>query len=227
MTYSQTHYYTTDGENRLTESKVQNMLGEKVDKMGQILGKKLYGSLTIESTETKKDSIISKITFNISDKKQEELVNYGPLSEYKDNDFPDFILKKLSGKTFNSEDLLGKPTMINFWFTRCKPCIDEMPVLNKLAEKYQNEFNFIAITYETGDDVEKFLKKYPFNFEHLVDAKQFIDSIGVKTYPLNLFLDKNGSLKYVKGGIPYVSVDGEELKMGEGNEIVEIIEKLK
>ena len=44
---------------------------------------------------------------------------------------------------------------------------------------------------------------------------------------MNLFLDKNGILKYIKNGIPYVSKEGEELKMGEGNEIIEIIEKLK
>jgi hypothetical protein len=44
---------------------------------------------------------------------------------------------------------------------------------------------------------------------------------------MNLFLDKNGVLKYVKGGIPYESKEGKELKMGEGNEIIEIIEELK
>ena len=227
ISYSQTQYYTTDGKNRLTELKVKNMLNEKVDKMGEILGKQLYGNITVESTKTKKDSIISKITFNIGDKKQDQFITYGPLAEYKENTFPDFSLKTLSGENLDLEDLQGKPTMINFWFTRCKPCIDEMPVLNQLAEKYKNDFNFISITYETKEDVEKFLKKHPFNFEHLVNAQEFTDSLGVKAYPMNLFLDRNGVLKYVKGGIPYVSVDGEELKMGEGNEIISILEKLK
>lgn len=117
--------------------------------------------------------------------------------------------------------------MINFWFTKCAPCIDEMPILNKIAEKFKNDFNFIAITYENEKDVKKFLKKHPFNFKHLIDAKEFTDFLGMKAYPMNLFLDKNGVLKYVKGGVPYESKEGEELKIGEGNEIIEIIEKLK
>ena len=225
--YCQTEYYTTDGKNRISISEAEEILTKQVDKMTKILGKQLYGSLTIENTETKKDSIISKISFAISDKKKDDLINSGPLSEFKDKEFPKFDLNTLADKNFNSEKLIGKPTMINFWFTRCAPCIDEMPVLNKIKEKYKDDFNFIAITYEKKEDVEKFLEKHPFDFEHLINAKGFTDQLGFQSYPMNLFLDKNGVLKYVKGGIPYESKEGKELKMGEGNEIIEIIEKLK
>ena len=226
-TYCQTEYFTTDGKNRITKAEAKKMLTKQVDKMTEILGKQLYGSLTIEETETRKDSIISKISFAISDKKKDYLINSGPLSEYKNKEFPKFDLNTLVGNNFNSEQLKGKPTMINFWFTRCAPCIDEMPILNKIKEKYKGDFNFIAITYEKEEDVKSFLKKHLFNFEHLINAESFTDQLGIIGYPINLFLDKNGVLKYVKGGIPYESKEGEKLKMGEGNEIIEIIEKLK
>jgi cytochrome c biogenesis protein CcmG, thiol:disulfide interchange protein DsbE len=225
--YPQTEYYTTDGKNRITKSEAEEMLTNQVDKMTKILGRQLYGSLTIESTETKKDSIISKISFAISNKKEDQLINFGVLSEFKDKEFPKFDLKTLADKNFNSNKLIGKPTMINFWFTRCAPCIDEMPVLNNIKEKYKDDFNFIAITYEKKEDVKKFLEKHPFDFEHLINAKDFTDQLGIKSYPMNLFLDKNGVLKYVKNGIPYESNEGEARKIGEGNEIIEIIEKLK
>ncbi|WP_347173968.1 TlpA family protein disulfide reductase [Polaribacter uvawellassae] len=225
--YCQTEYFTTDGKNRITKAEAKERLTKQVDKMTKILGKQLYGSLTVEETITKKDSIISKITFAISDKKKNDLLNTGPLSEFKDKAFPKFDLNTLTEENFDSENLKGKPTMINFWFTRCAPCIDEMPILNKIKEKYKDDFNFIAITYEKEEDVKKFLKKHPFNFEHLINAENFTDQLGITAYPMNLFLDKNGVLKYVKGGIPYVKLEGEELKMGEGNEIIEILEKLK
>ena len=224
---SQTTYYTTNGKNRITEAEANKMLAELVAKMSKVKGKQLYGSLTVTDTETKKDSIISRITFAMSDKNSENLTNSEPLAEYKDKEFPKFQLNTLLDKNFNSEQLNGKPTMINFWFTRCVPCIDEMPVLNKIKEKYKDDFNFIAITYEKKEDVAKFLEKHPFDFEHLVDAKDFIDQLRIKAYPMNMFLDKNGILKYVKGGIPREIREGKELKMGEGNEIIKIIEKLK
>lgn len=226
-TYCQTEYFTTDGKNRITKEKAEEMLAKQVDKMTKVLGKQLFGSLTIEQTETKKDSVISKISFAIIDKKKDNLINSGPLSEFKNKEFPKFNLNTLSEKNFISEQLKGKPTMINFWFTRCAPCIDEMPILNKIKEMYKDDFNFIAITYEKEEDVKNFLKKHPFNFEHLINAESFTDKLGIKAYPMNLFLDKNGVLTYVKGGIPYESKEGEELKMGTGNEIIEIIEKLK
>jgi len=225
--FSQTTYYTTNGKNRITEAEANKMLTEQVEKISKMIGKQLYGSLTVTDTETKKDSIISRITFAFSNEKFEKLTNSGPLSDYKDKKFPKFDLNTLTDKNFNSEKLIGKPTMINFWFTRCAPCIDEMPVLNKIKEKYKDNFNFIAITYEKKQDVEKFLKKHSFDFEHLVDAKDFIDQLGIQAYPMNLFLDKNSVLKHIKYGIPYEGKEGEKLKMGEGNEIIEIIEKLK
>lgn len=225
--YSQTEYFTTDGKNRITKAEAEEMLTKQVDKMTKILGKQLYGSLTVEEKITKKDSIISKITFAIGDTKKDNLLNSGPLAEFKDKAFPKFDLNTLTEQNFDSEQLKGKPTMINFWFTRCAPCIDEMPILNKIKEKYKDDFNFIAITYEKEEDVKNFLIKHPFKFEHLVNAKNFTDQLGINSYPMNLFLDKDGVLKYVKGGIPYEKKEGEELKMGEGNEIIQIIEKLK
>lgn len=227
ISYSQVKYYTTDGKNRLTEEKITGMLSKMETKIEQALGKKMYVSLTIQETETKKDSIISKVIFDVSDKKKEGLFSSEPLSEYKGKEIPKFELITLAGEKFDSEKLKGKPTMINFWFTRCAPCIDEMPILNKIKEKYKDDFNFIAITYEEKEEVEKFLETHPFDFQHLTNAKDVIKQLGVKTYPMNLFLNKNGVLEYVKGGIPYETKDTWEFKMGEGNEIIEIIEKLK
>jgi len=229
ISFAQTTYYTTDGKNRMTEAEIKDKLSEMESKMEKAFGKKMYASLTIHETETKSDSVIAKVSFNINDKQQDKSINYGPLSEYKNREFPQFNLNTLADEKFNSEKLrlIGKPTMINFWFTGCLPCIDEMPVLNNIREKYKDDFNFIAITFEQKEEVEKFLEKYSFEFEQLINAKDFIDQLGLEKYPMNLFLDENGILRYVKGGIPYESIKGGELEMGEGNEIIEIIEKLK
>ena len=227
ISYSQTRYYTTDGENRMTESEVKNLLSETKSKIEKTLGKKLYSSLTIENTETKKDSIISKVTFSFSNKVEDGQLSLGPLSGFKNKPFPEFDLKTLSGEYFKLEQLKGKPTMINFWFTTCAPCIDEMPALNQIAERYKNEVNFIAITYESDKEVENFLKKNPFNFQHLVNGQDLIDSLGITAFPGNLFLDKEGILKYVESGIPYKSLEDGGMKMGDGKKFIEIIEKLK
>ena len=74
----------------MTETEIQEKLSKMESKLKKALGKKVYASLTIQETETKKDSIISKVTFNISDKKQDELISSGPFAKYKDKEFPKF-----------------------------------------------------------------------------------------------------------------------------------------
>ena len=224
---SQTTYYTTDGKTILTASATKEMLLGIETKMGKALGKKMYANLIIQETVTKKDSIISKVSVNLSHKKYKTLFKAGPLAAFKNKPFPAFDLATLEGKKLNSKQLNGKPTLINFWFTKCPPCIDEMPVLNKIAERYKASFNFIAITYEKKEDVKTFLKKHPFKFTHLINAQTFIDSLNIASYPMNLFLDKNGVLTYVEGGIAYESKAGGKLEMGQGDALIKIIEALK
>lgn len=227
LSFAQNQYYSTNGKNRLTKDEAEELLSQYVDKMSNLLNKQMYGSLKVTATETKSDSIISTVTFLLDENKGNEPISKDYLSDYVDKEFPAFELNTLTGTNFNSEQLKGKPTMINLWFTKCPPCIEEMPVLNTIKEKYKDDLNFISITYESEESVRKFLTMHTFDFTHLVNAQSFTDELGIQAYPMNLFLDENGVLKYVKGGIPYIFKEGEKLKMGEGNEIIEIIEKIK
>ena len=48
-----------------------------------------------------------------------------------------FSVTDLLGNAYSIDKLKGKLIVINFWFVECKPCIMEMPDLNKLVEKYK------------------------------------------------------------------------------------------
>ncbi|RPD94282.1 TlpA family protein disulfide reductase [Aureibaculum marinum] len=102
-----------------------------------------------------------------------------------------------------------------------------MPILNKIYDKHKSDYNFIAITYESKEKVDKFLKKHPYKFLQIVDANEFTNKLGLEAYPVNLFLDKNGIVKYAENGIPYkVNVTG-KTEMGDGTEFLKKLEKLK
>ena len=225
--FAQNTYYTSDGKNRLSEEEISKMAKETKEKFEKLMKKELFVSTEIKEIEEKYDSIIKHISFNVRDKKTQDDFEANVLSKLINQTYPDFKLETLSGEKFHSESLNGKPTLINFWFTKCAPCIDEMPVLNKIAEQYKNDFNFIAITYETKEKVEKFLEKHPFKFTQIIDAKAYTDELEIKAYPLNLLIDGNGVLKHVEGGIAYeMGVDG-KMQMGDGKELIKLLQKLK
>lgn len=113
-----------------------------------------------------------------------------------------FSIKKLETidqKTITLKDLTGKPTVVNFWHTTCGPCIKEMPILNQIKKKFQNKVNFIAITFETKEKVNKFLKKREFNFTQVINAADFMNSIKFKAFPKTFFIDKNGIVQKIDG----------------------------
>lgn len=96
-----------------------------------------------------------------------------------------------------------KPMLINLWFIGCRGCESEMPDLNRLKEKYADKVNFVSLTFDRKENVLKFLKRKKFTFTHITDAADFINKIGSHPYPENIFIDRNGYITRIEGGISH------------------------
>lgn len=161
-------------------------------------------------TVVKQDSaiVIYRDTYYVGKPSEEKLKG-----QQEWNSFVKSILnKKFLDKNFttvednsiNQKTLDGKPTLLNLWFTSCAPCIEEMPYLNELKKKYVNQVNFISLTYNDKNEVKKFLKKRAFNFTHIINEKDFLNAKKVMQYPLNIFLDKTGTVKFVEANVSLI-----------------------
>ena len=122
--------------------------------------------------------------------------------EFKGKELPYFELTLLNGKKINSESLKGKPTLINFWFINCRYCIEEIPFLNELKTQFKDEVNFLSITFQDEKEVTEFLNYNKFNFEHIVDSKQYLTNFGQFGYPKTLIMDKNLIIRDIKKKLP-------------------------
>ena len=217
-----TYYRSTDGK-IIEEAKVKKQQQMFLEKYSKINDKAIV-SIDIKDTRRTKDSIIHDFGFHIDlngkEKKISELETM--IGEY----LPTAGLKTLNGEDFDLDRLKGKPSLFNFWFTKCKPCIDEMPVLNKLKEEYGDKVNFIAITYESNENVEEFLKKRDFEFKHITDAQNYIDKLGVTAFPVNLILDRDLRISKIESGIPYTKNKDGEFQIGEATDIKNNLDKL-
>jgi thiol-disulfide isomerase/thioredoxin len=92
-----------------------------------------------------------------------------------------------------------KPMLINLWFVSCTGCVQEIPELNMLKEKYGDKMNFVAMTFDPKARVKLFLLTRQFKYAHIANATNFINKIKTSPYPESLFIDKNGKIRYIEG----------------------------
>jgi thiol-disulfide isomerase/thioredoxin len=91
-------------------------------------------------------------------------------------DFQPFELDDLKGNTVRSANWKDKIVVLDFWATWCKPCINALPGMQILVDKYANDpqvdFYFIG-TMQTGDyktKTQDFVRKEGFRLKFLYDG---------------------------------------------------------
>lgn len=107
---------------------------------------------------------------------------------------PNFSFTTLDNHTIDTDSILGQATIMCVWATWCGDCIREIPELNDLVSKYENnpKVNFIALSDEDESTVRKSLIRFPFKFEHIVNAKLYTDQLKtglIKHFPQVIVVD--------------------------------------
>jgi len=90
---------------------------------------------------------------------------------------PPFTVTTLDGTTLNIAELKGKVILVNFWATWCKPCLYEMPLLEKeIWQEYRSpEFVMVAIAREQSEEeIASFRKEHGFSFPMAADPRKDI-----------------------------------------------------
>lgn len=111
----------------------------------------------------------------------------------------DFELTTIEGNKVKLSDLKGKVVLVDFWATWCGPCISSVPTLNSLYEKYKEKgFEILYVSVDSEADLHKiapFKQKHKIGFPVLLDGGAK-DLYSVKSYPTNIFIDKDGKVRY-------------------------------
>ena len=62
---------------------------------------------------------------------------------------PEYQATTLDGQAVSLADYSGKVILINLWATWCEPCIEEMPLLEDLSQKFsQTDFEIIGVSID-------------------------------------------------------------------------------
>ena len=96
--------------------------------------------------------------------------------------FPQFEGKDLDGNSVDSSLFATNAfTVVNFWFSGCKPCVDEMDDLDALNQRIKEQGGeVIGVNTETLDG----------NADNIATAKKILESAGASFR--NIYFDPNG-----------------------------------
>ncbi len=98
----------------------------------------------------------------------------------------------LSGKKFDLGD--GKHySLLSFYFSECVPCIQEIPELNELKAQAPN-LQVISVTFDDKATAQQFVKRRGLQWPVASGAKDFIDALGIKSYPTLVVVSPDGRL---------------------------------
>ena len=96
----------------------------------------------------------------------------------------------------------GNRLVLSFMAAWCKPCIDELPALNKLHKRYRDrgfQIVGISIDFEGPDAMQPIIKKLGIEFPVYWCGQKAIDRFQLSAIPMLMFIKQGETVERLHG----------------------------
>lgn len=109
---------------------------------------------------------------------------------------PDVEISDLSGAKVTTASLIGKPMVINLWYSTCGPCKRELPAFAKISKLFADRVRFVGVnTLDSAETNESFARKLGITYELYGDLDgRLTSAMRISTMPVSLFVAADGTV---------------------------------
>ena len=121
---------------------------------------------------------------------------------------PSVKLRNIEGKTVDTGELNndGKPFVISFFASWCKPCLRELKAIHEVYPDWQDEtgVKVVAVSIDEGQNsskVKPMVDAEGWEYEVLLDPNSdFKRALGINMIPYTIIVDGKGNIVYKHNG---------------------------
>jgi len=121
---------------------------------------------------------------------------------------PEFMTDDILGNKVSNETLKGKYIVIDFWGTWCKPCLQSIPELVQMYNKFKNNnsWQMVSIAFEKDESTDKvkgIVQQNKMTWIQITDSQKdnsLTKKFGVYVFPSMIIVNKEGRILGVYTG---------------------------
>lgn len=112
---------------------------------------------------------------------------------------PEFVDPDLANQPFSWDDARGKWTLIDFWATNCRPCLEELPRLKQRYQQFQPlGVEFLGVSFDDDTAVlQGFVTEQHIPWRQLLGRRTAEEHYLVRLIPCLMLVDREGKIAAV------------------------------